>query len=185
MCHIGKQALIPTMKKLLFRLFPFLFVAVLCGCEEDDSPLLFDTVENTNPQNVKIEYYSPDPSCVPRSYTITTNGLAGELTLRCSNAQIIYFGEIGSNSRAWYGVTDSGEVDMNTLVFDDGNWYVTLVDNNSLRFVFRESAVNPDLDFVLENDYVKVRADSKGKVLETTINVWRNLNLEAPLNTNF
>ena len=143
---------------------------------------LFTTIENTSPKNVKIDYYSPDPSCVPRSYTITTNRFAGELTIKCSNSPSIYFAEIGDNSRAKYGVTSSGEVDINTLVFEDGNWYVSLIDNNHLKFVFRETTVNPDLDFVLENDFVKICAKSKNKILETNISVWRELNRDEPIN---
>ena len=170
------------MKQYFILLFSILFVTALCGCEEEDSPLLFTTIENTSPKNVKIDYYSPDPSCLPRSYTITTNRFAGELIIECSNAPSIYFAEIGNNSRAKYGVSDSGEVDINTLVFDDGKWYVTLIDNNQLKFVFRETPVNPDLDFVLENDFVKICAKSKNKVLETNISVWRQLNLDEPIN---
>lgn len=170
------------MKKYFVLLFSILFVTALCGCEEEDSPLLFTTIENTNPQNVKIDYYSPDPSCQPRSYTITTNRFAGELTIKCSNAPSIYFAEIGNNSRAKYGVTASGEIDINTLVFDDGKWYVSLIDNNHLKFVFRETPVNPDLDFVMENDFVKICAKSKNKVLETNISVWRQLNFDEPIN---
>lgn len=170
------------MKKYFVLLFSILFVTALCGCEEEDSPLLFTTIENTSPQNVKIDYSSPDPSCVPRSYTITTNRFSGELTIKCSNATTIYFGEIGNNSRAKYGVTAYGEVDINTLVFDDGNWYVSLIDNNHLKFVFRETPVNPDLDFVMETDFVKICARSKDKVLETNIEVWRQLNLNEPIN---
>ena len=50
---------------------------------------------------------------------------------------------------------------------EDGNWYVSLIDNNHLKFVFRETPVNPDLDFVLENDFVKICAKSKNKIVET------------------
>lgn len=170
------------MKKYFVLILSITLVTALCGCEEEDSPLLFTTIENTSPQNVIIDYYSPDPCCVPRSYTITTNRFAGELTIKCSNSPSIYFAEIGDNSRAKYGVTSYGEVDINTLVFDDGNWYVSLIDNNHLKFVFRETPVNPDLDFVMENDYVKICAKSKNKVLETNISVWRELNRDEPIN---
>lgn len=170
------------MKKYFVLILSIILVTTLCGCEEEDSPLLFTTIENTSPKNVKIDYYSPDPSCVPRSYTITTNRFAGELTIKCSNSPSIYFAEIGDNSRAKYGVTSSGEVDINTLVFEDGNWYVSLIDNNHLKFVFRETTVNPDLDFVLENDFVKICAKSKNKILETNISVWRELNRDEPIN---
>ncbi len=170
------------MKKYFVLILSIILVTALCGCEEEDSPLLFTTIENTSPQNVKIDYYSPDPACVPRSYTITTNRFAGELTIKCSNSPNIYFAEIGDNSRAKYGVTSSGEVDINTLVFDDGKWYVSLIDDNHLKFVFLETPVNPDLDFVMENDYVKICAKSKNKVLETNISVWRQLNLDEPIN---
>lgn len=50
------------------------------------------------------------------------------------------------------------------------------------KFVFRETPVNPDLDFVMENDYVKICAKSKDKILETNISVWRQLNLDEPIN---
>lgn len=169
------------MKKIGRLLAAVLAVMVLGGCEEEDSPLRFETVENTEPQNVKIDYYSVDPSCQPRRYYITTNRLGGELTIKCTNARNIYFAEIGENSRAEYGVSDSGVVDVNTLVFNDGNWTVSVVDHNSLRFVFRETPVNPDLDFVLENDYVNVCAKDKNKVLETSITVWRSLNMDEAI----
>lgn len=170
------------MKKLFALLFPVLLGSVVCGCEEDDSPIMFTTIENTAPQNVDVDYYSVDPACQPRRYTITTNRFGGELVMKCDNANNLYFGDISNNSRAEYGVTATGEVDVNTLVYVDANWSVSIVDNNSLKFVFWETPVNPDLDFVLENDFVRVCADNKNKVLETDIIIWRALNLEEPMN---
>ena len=157
------------MKKIGRLLAAILAVMVFGGCEEEDSPLRFETVENTAPQNVEIDYYSVDPSCQPRRYYITTNRFGGELTIKCTNARNIYFAEIGENSSAEYGVSDSGEVDVNTLVFNDGNWTVSVVDHNSLRFVFRET------------EYVNVCAKDKNKVLETSITVWRSLNMDEAI----
>lgn len=167
------------MKKLSALLYSILLVTALCGCEEEDSPLMFNTVVNTKPQNLKIEYFSPDPSCQPRSYHVYANRLGGELRIKCSNAQNIYF-DMNDYSRVKYGTTASGEVDRNTLIYEDGNWSVSLIDNNSLKFVFQESPENPDLDFIIENDFVKVCANDKNKVLETSISVFRDLSSETP-----
>lgn len=148
----------------------------LISCEEEDSPLLFSTVENTFPENVKLEYYSPDPSCIARSYHISTNRMSGVLILKCTNSNKLFFTKSAENSRGQFGVTDTGETDYNTLVFEKGNWTVTIMDDNHLKFVFKETPVTPDMDFVFENDYVNIKGYKCNRVTETSIDVWRSLN---------
>ena len=161
--------------KRVFRLFTILFATVLGGCEEEESPLLFSTTENKFPQNVKIEYFSPDPSCVPKGYFITANRLKGELVIKCTNAKQLYFSEIGDYPGIEYGLTTSGEKDRNTLVYKKGSWQVSLVDNNTLRFCFSETDMPYDSVQYVQADCVNVSAKDKNKVLETGIMVFRNL----------
>lgn len=54
------------MKKYFVLILSIILVTTLCGCEEEDSPLLFTTIENTSPQNVKIDYYS----LIPLAYLV-------------------------------------------------------------------------------------------------------------------
>lgn len=169
------------MNKFLF-IISAIFAVTFTSCEEDDSPILFSTTDNTDPQNVEIRYYSPDPSCVPRQYYIRTNRLKGELTLKCTSAQNLYFAEPRDNSRVHFGVTESGEIDLNTLVCENGIWSVSIIDKNSLKFVFQETPVNPDVEFAWDNSYLTVCAKEGKKVLETSIRVWRSLNDDSPVN---
>ena len=123
------------MKKIGRLLAAILAVMVFGGCEDEIE-------ENTAPQNVEIDYYSVDPSCQPRRYYITTNRFGGELTIKCTNARNIYFAEIGENSSAEYGVSDSGEVDVNTLVFNDGNWTVLETSTTVWRSLNMDEAID-------------------------------------------
>ena len=65
-CRISPHARIKliVMREVSLRLLVGLVFGGLCvSCEEAESPILFDTESNSNPENVRCEYYSPDPSC--------------------------------------------------------------------------------------------------------------------------
>ena len=49
------------MKKLLI-IFSFITCIIMTACSEEESPLLFSVESVSNPENVIMEYYSPDPS---------------------------------------------------------------------------------------------------------------------------
>ncbi|MDE6301916.1 MAG: hypothetical protein K2M19_09400 [Muribaculaceae bacterium] len=151
------------MKKILPFLLPLLALFIY-GCEEDESPLLFDSEQNTAPQNIKIEYYSVDPSCLPKEYHIVTNRHAGELTLHCTNAPEIFLARF----------TRSGD----TFVSEEGHWSVSVMDRNKLKFVFQEVEKNSELDFVYENNFVTVCAEHKKGTVTTSIQIWRDLNAD-------
>ena len=74
------------MNKLLLLFIGLWFMLSFTSCEEEDSPLLFEVVNVSDPQDVKMEYYSPAPSCMAKMYWITTNTNECELTIKCTNA---------------------------------------------------------------------------------------------------
>ena len=92
-------------------------------------------VSNTSPESIKVSYISPDPGCgIPKIFYIYALGKGGDVTVRCTNYENLYFTTTASNEYA------------------DENLAFTLskVDNNTVRFHFNEfisekEAVNGDL----------------------------------------
>ena len=48
----------------------FITCIIMTACSEEDSPLLFSVESVSNPENVIMEYYSPEPSYVSKRYWI-------------------------------------------------------------------------------------------------------------------
>ena len=115
-------------KYLLLFLFPILALAVgSCKDDNDDerTPLLFSTESVSNAESIRIEYSTPDPGCVSKRYWIHADNTAGELTVKCINANSI---SIESNQ---YGIS-------NTYICKDGHWTARVVNGNCIKFTFDE-----------------------------------------------
>lgn len=159
-------------KKLLVMMLPLLS-CVVCSCNGekeiiDKEELTFSTENITNQENIKIVYCSPDPCCTPsKMYYIYANYGASEVTMRCDDAAMIYFGRLpgADGNRGASGVTSYSS--------EYGKWTVTKEDSNVLRFKFEE-AENPSLD-----EYIEICGrDMDGKVIRQTFSVCRYPDLD-------
>ncbi|MDE7413906.1 MAG: hypothetical protein K2N05_09005 [Muribaculaceae bacterium] len=131
------------------------------GCEEDDSPILFSTENISNPLNVKIEYYSPDPSCVPRMYYITANSNQSEISIKCCN-----FNQIAIDK------CDCEE---------GSDWTAKLIDSNTIVVSFNEIEKDNDQETSILSGYIEVSAVGKKNKVTTGINIIRLANYNNPL----
>ncbi|MBD5246573.1 MAG: hypothetical protein HDS54_00190 [Barnesiella sp.] len=148
------------MKKLLTILLPIIAI-LFTGCEEDDSPILFATENISNPDNVKIEYYSPDPCCVPRGYTITANSNQSEISIRCTNFS---------------------RINLEKCDCEDGaELTAKLIDSNTVVVSFNEIAPNNEQQISTKSGYIEVSAIGKKDKVTTCINVLRRAQYYDPL----
>ena len=148
------------MKNLLFILLPIIAI-LFTGCEEDDSPILFSTENISNPDNVKIEYYSPDPSCVPRMYTITANSNQSEISIKCTNFS---------------------NIDLEKCDCEEGaEMTAKLVDSNTVVVSFNEIEADNEQEISTKSGYIGVSAIGKKDKVTTYINVCRIAQYYAPL----
>lgn len=116
------------MKKLLI-IFSFI-ACIITSCSEEDSKLMFSVENISNPENIKLEYYSPDPSCVSKMYWIYTNSCASQINIRCTNANSILI------------ENHEGKISEQYLC-SDGFWKAEIVNSNTIAFTLEE--INCDL----------------------------------------
>lgn len=145
------------MKKLLLLLLPLLALT-FTACEEDDAELTFTTENNTDPGNITVEYYSPDPSCVDRMYWITAGSQGGELTLRCNNADAIFINNTAN------GATPSSYTSTR------GSWTARIVSPNTVTITFDPI---DDLDSLNTNDYLTLASNTKKGLASTSLYIHR------------
>lgn len=144
---------------------------VLTSCEEEESPIRFDTTQ----KGVKVEYYSPDPSCFEKVYFITADVNKGDVVMRCNtHSEISILGREG----------DAFELDGDLecvkrgekYISKAGYWSVELVEKNALEFVFEEVPDDADQTELRSFNSVVVTAVNKnGKKVSTVIAVDRIL----------
>ncbi len=76
---------IMSMNKLYSLLLSSLLLS-LASCEEPDAALRFDIESTTDSNAVNLQYFSADPSCLPKSYTLYVDEESDvEITLVCTN----------------------------------------------------------------------------------------------------
>lgn len=149
------------MSGLSLRLLAALMFAGLCvSCEEEESPIFFDTESNSNPENVSCEYYSPDPSCVEKMYWITAYDEAGEITLRCTNQ---------SNITLSHSQPDISEDGCYHSPF--GAWSASVSNGNLLKIKFEP--VEPNTTDPNKGDYITVISQTKKGAVSTSVQVNR------------
>ncbi len=148
------------MKKLLYILLPVIAI-LFTGCEEDDSPILFSTENISNPDNVRIEYYSPDPACVPRMYQITANSDQGEISIKCTNFSRISIDKYERETGA--------------------DWTAKLIDSNTIVVSFNEIETDNNQEISIKSGYIKVSAIGKKDKVTSLINIIRVAQYNAPL----
>ena len=82
------------MKRTLYTLLFALSLALTSCGGDKDSEILFSVETNSNPDNITLEYYSPDPSCVGKIYHLVVGKQSsGDIVLNCTNLTGIYIPE--------------------------------------------------------------------------------------------
>lgn len=142
--------------KKLFIIFSFIACVILTACSEEDSPLLFSVESVSNPENVIMEYYSPDPSCVPKMYWVDANSCASEINIKCTNANSIFIED------------HEGKISEEYLC-PDGFWKAEIVNSNTILFTFAEI----DSDLYLDQAGFNVVSQTKKGMIKTGIYVKR------------
>ncbi len=113
------------MRKTLFRLFSIICLLSFTSCSEEESPLLFSVEYISNPENVNIEYFSPDPKCVSKQYYIDANNCNSEISIKCINSSPVY-------------IEDSKGRRSKRYISADGQWKAESVDSNTITFTFND-----------------------------------------------
>lgn len=73
------------MNKINFLIIISLFLCFV-SCEEPDADLRFEIETSTDKDAVMLKYFSPDPSCQPKSYTLYVDEESSvDITLVCTN----------------------------------------------------------------------------------------------------
>lgn len=154
------------MKKVFYILLPIIAI-IFSSCEEEESPILFSTESISNSENVKIEYFSPDPSCQPKSYRVWTNSQESELKIKCTNFPTISLDNIGTSKDEYFSTS--------------GNWSAKLIDGNTIVFSFKEiDSDNVDESYSTD-DGIYIYANSKKGQVSTHIMVTRFTKITEPL----
>lgn len=131
-----------------------LFIAglILAACSEEESALLFTVESNSEPENVKMEYYSPDPSCVAKMYWIDANSCASTISIKCTNANDISI------------ENHEGKVSEGYLC-TSGLWRAEVVNSNTITFTFEEVCNEPeDAPYIDSMGFNVVAQTDKGTV---------------------
>ncbi len=158
------------MNKLFLALACVVAMLSINSCkEEEEEPTLLLSVESiSNPENVKINYYSPDPGCVPKMYWIEANSCSSQLVLRCADADAIFF-------------QASKDELSETYTCPEGQWEATVTDANTVTFTFHEIDQDKiDESYSVSRGFTIVAETNKGR-LRTTFDVMRLTKYTLPL----
>lgn len=143
------------MKKFLF---PFLMVAcmLMVSCSNDDAPknkVLFEIVENSSPGNILLDYYSPDPHCVPPLYWLSVNNQASELIIKCTTSS-----DVEVNILQYL---NEGNINTLPVPIVEGQWSIEKINPNTLKLTFDKVNVTESTPEVCTYQfYVKDPADN-------------------------
>lgn len=123
------------MKKFFLMSVCAVVLLSLFSCNGDkESPLIFKEEYVSNSDNIILEYYSPDPHCgIPKLYYVTANKFAGELELKCENADVI-------------AIKNHRDEVMNEYVSVEGGWKAEVINSNTIKFTFDQVTLTPEGD---------------------------------------
>ncbi len=159
------------MKKYFRLLLIPLLLTALNSCEEDEAPIRFSFSNEsiTNADNVRIDYYSPDPSCLAKMYHINTNRFDGEITIKCTNASAVYF----NNTKDY--PQDLAQIDATHWVCERAKWSATFIDATTIKFVFDELPTDARFEngYEVYFGYFPLKATINGKEVTDAIQITR------------
>ncbi|MDE5744910.1 MAG: hypothetical protein K2H84_04530 [Paramuribaculum sp.] len=146
------------MKRVILLFIGVFSLLSFASCEEEDSPLMFSVEDVDDSENVRLEYYSVDPHCIPKSYYIKSNSRASEITIKCTNANSLFIDENIANQE---------------YVCTDGHWWAEIAKSNTVIFHFDEIEDNPDEEIAVFYGGFNVCSQTKKGVVKTYITVKR------------
>lgn len=81
------------MKNVISFLALIVLTPLIVSCGEQEAPLQFDIIENSNDDAIKVAYYSygMGPFPIQKQYYVYTDFSAGEIQFECNNCQNIEF----------------------------------------------------------------------------------------------
>lgn len=143
------------------RLAAAVAAIVFAACEEEDSPIMFSVESNSDSANVKVEYYSPDPCCIGKSYYITAKQGESDLVLRSTNCSNVWLAE-GQGGALFYRSSE-------------GRWTATVSGGNVVTLHF--DSFDPDTAEIAvpaeAYSFLKVEANTRKGLVSTGIRVAR------------
>lgn len=144
------------MKKLIFNLL-FLMSLFLTSCGADYPDHDFSVVSSS--ENVKHEVSSLDPCCLGYWHFVTTDFDEGEIVLKCTNFDKVYFnGDRITPSKSWK--------DERICVSAD------IIDNSSIRIHFDALPEDSD-EYAMYSAGVLIYSKSKNDQVKSTIEFYR------------
>lgn len=156
------------MKKLLWFVAGILVMLACNSCDKDEElQLRFSVENNSSPENLRVEYSSPDPSCVPMSYQIIANSCESEVTLRCTNATSI--------SIKGYGF--SGD----DFTCTAGGWNARVVDGNAVTISLDEIAIKENEEIGVDFSELQLVGQTKKGPVKARVTVFRYINSCHPV----
>lgn len=143
-----------------------LSVFAFSSCIEKEAKLRFSTKSIVNPENIKIEYYSPDPPHCVKMYYIDANYEASEIILQCKNTNNIYIANKEAESPSYY-------------YCERGQWSAELISPNRVKLVLYKIDYEPDPDPddvyypYYNHSYLDIASNKEDDILSTGINITR------------
>lgn len=138
----------------------------MTSCEEEESPIRFTAIANSDPESFTYEYYSPDPTCIEKLHWIEADTDEGDLVLQCTtHSKIAITNELSSPS----------DLETNTYRSENGAWTASISDGNVLKIHFDKLDADKDYDerYIIES--LGIAAITKKGMLIVYINITREL----------
>ncbi|MBD5163341.1 MAG: hypothetical protein HDT09_01395 [Bacteroidales bacterium] len=132
-------------KYLLVALLPLL--AMACKNEGKDIPVrdaavVFNIETIASPENIGIDYSSPDPCCgVPKYYSIVADGNPNELVMKATNIEKITLVQAVETTCSLVNeevLTTRGKVINSAVSFENSACTFEIVDDNVLKITLNE-----------------------------------------------
>lgn len=169
-------------KKYLSVLMLTLLAVTIGSCKDSEeenvekTPLLLLEKANTSPEDIRMVYYTPDPSCLPKTYCIYANLKGGELSIEPVNSATLSFGVISR-----IGDSNGVRVDDTKWVSRNGKWTATLTDGKTLKFAFDPVADASELgEYKADWAYIPIVGTVDGRSVTTELAILRHsLELES------
>ena len=156
------------MKKILLFFAIVVFSSIMVSCDEEEAPLQFDIIENSDEDSIRISYYCPNlgPFSGKKEYFVHTNFSAGEIQLECNNCQSIAI----ETSFRKPCVLDWGASSATEATDEETGIFVTLEKGNVIKINFADR--NGDEIYAYYGT-IKTFGKVGGNSEQTTININR------------
>lgn len=156
------------MKKAILLLIGIISLLYCTSCEEKDAKLSLSAENISNPENVRMDYTSPDPHCIPMRYEVTANSCASEISIKCTNANSILIENHNGKTVEDYS-------------YYRGHWTAKIVNSNTITITFSEiDATHADKSGCVRDEFNVVSLTPDGK-LSACVAIVRFTDSTAPI----